>query len=64
MVEKLLTIFLKPQNALYQGLMVRLEVHPRKRLGLYRDPETEVVFRRPLKHFKGKSEITSPSQTS
>jgi len=56
------TIILKPQDAINQGLMGRVKVDQRQRLGLDRNPKTEVVFRSPLKVLKGKSEITPPSR--
>jgi hypothetical protein len=57
------TIILKSQDAVNQGLMGRVKVDQRQRLGLDRNPKTEVVFCRPSKVFKGKSEITPPWQT-
>lgn len=54
------TALFQPKNAVYQGLVGRIKVDQGQRLGLNGNPKTEVVFRRPLKLRKGKSEITPP----
>ena len=54
------TNFFQSKHVVYQGLMSRVKIHPGQRLGLDGNPKTEAVFRRPLKPFKGKSEITPP----
>jgi hypothetical protein len=54
------TVIPKPQDAVDECLMGKVSVYPRQRLGLYGNPKTEVAIRRPLKPFKGKSEITPP----
>jgi hypothetical protein len=54
------TVIPKPQDAVDECLMGKVNVYPRQRLGLDRNPKTEVGLRRPLKLIKGKSEITPP----
>lgn len=51
-------ILVEHKNAVDQVLMGRVNADQRQRLGLDGNPKTEVIFRRPLKPLKGKSEIT------
>jgi hypothetical protein len=39
------TVLFQPQNAVYEGLMGRVNVYPRQCFGLDGNPETEVIFR-------------------
>ncbi len=54
------TVLMELQDAVYEGLMGRVQLDQRQSLGLDGDVKTEVVFRQSLEISKGKSEITPP----